>query len=116
MRRRAVAALGRALGLDARPQLERALLEDSYANVREQAATSLGELRAEATVGALGRAAKSDAEPRVRLAAARALQRMGGPAAQRALERVDAATRGALRDAAPALGGGAPLAPSAHEN
>jgi HEAT repeat protein len=87
MRRRAVAALGRALGEGARPAIERALLEDPYAYVREQAATSLGELRSDAAVPALARAAQGDSEPRVRVAAARALARIGSPAALRALDR-----------------------------
>jgi hypothetical protein len=100
MRRRAVAALARALGAAARPAIERALLEDTYAYVREQAATSLGELRSDAAVSALARASQNDAEPRVRVAAARALARIGSVAAARALERVDAGTRAAARGTA----------------
>lgn len=88
MRRRAVAALARALGVEALPVAERALREDPYAYVREQAATSLGELAVDAAVPALSAAARSDAEPRVRAAAARALVRVGTPAATRALERL----------------------------
>jgi tetratricopeptide (TPR) repeat protein len=89
MRRRAVEALGRAaLSPGALAALLQVLRSDSYAYVREAAADALGRQRAAAAVAALALAVSEDPEPAVRTAAVRALQRIGGPDAQRALQRV----------------------------
>ena len=48
--------------------------------MREQAATSLGEMGSDAAVPALTRAAQDDPEPRVRSAASKALARIAGAA------------------------------------
>jgi HEAT repeat protein len=76
MRRQALAALASQLGAEAAPILAEALRDDAYAYVREQAATCLGDQGGAAARQALSAAAEGDPEPRVRLAAQRALRRL----------------------------------------
>ncbi len=96
MRLRAVQALGRIGGESATRQLLPVLQHDAYAYVREAAAAALGSVQAAQAVPALAQTL-GDPEPRVRLAAARALLAIGGPGAEQALARMDTATRAALK-------------------
>jgi HEAT repeat protein len=98
LRLRAVVALGRAGGEQAAASvLPEVLQHDSYAYVREAAAAALAASRAGNSAQALAAALVRDPEPRVRAAAARALQQWGGAEAERALRLMDAKTRELLQ-------------------
>jgi HEAT repeat protein/predicted Zn-dependent protease len=78
MRRRAVRALGGMSGPSATRVLVRVLASDPFAVVRESAADALSNREPNLVGEALLVAMRRDAEPRVRLAAARSLRQVGG--------------------------------------
>jgi hypothetical protein len=78
MRRRAVRALGGMSGVSATRALVRVLANDPFAIVRETAADALSSREPHLVGEPLLVAARTDVEPRVRLAAARSLRQVGG--------------------------------------
>jgi tetratricopeptide (TPR) repeat protein/HEAT repeat protein len=99
MRTRAARALARSTSPGSREVLREALAGDEYAFVREAAAAALVAGVTAEDAGALERALGEDSEPRVRLAALRALQALGGEAAQRARRRAASDSSALVRDA-----------------
>ncbi|HZA66333.1 MAG TPA: HEAT repeat domain-containing protein [Geminicoccaceae bacterium] len=87
VRSRAVATLTRLDGPAARGLLRERALRDEDAELRMQALNALAASRAERSVNVLARALRQDPEPAVRMSAVRALRRVGGDWARRALER-----------------------------
>ncbi|HET9622893.1 MAG TPA: HEAT repeat domain-containing protein [Kofleriaceae bacterium] len=75
-RQAAVESLGKIGGADVTSTVSRVLLYDQYAEVRQSAATALGELRDPAGKDALQKAAKGDANARVQALASDALHRL----------------------------------------
>ena len=77
----AVAILGRFAGEPTVARLVAVLANDSEGMVREAAASSLGELRDPASLGALHHAAAEDPDREVRKAAKQAVRRVEGGSA-----------------------------------
>lgn len=96
VRSRAVAALTRLDGTDARGLLRERALGDDDPGLRMQALNALASSRGERAVNVIGQALREDPEPKVRMSAIRALGRVGGDWARRSLER-------AARDPDPAI-------------
>jgi hypothetical protein len=86
-RSRAVAALTRLDGPEARRLLRERALADDHVEVRMQAVAALASANGARAVNVLGQALNHDPEPAVRMAAILALGRVGGNRARGALER-----------------------------
>ncbi len=86
-RSRAVAALTRLEGPEARRLLRARALADDHVGLRTQALNALARSEGERAINVLAQALRQDPEPKVRINAIRALGRLGGDRARRTLER-----------------------------